>query len=219
MEKDLLDKITEHLLIDDKPSEYIISIKDSLIGTPLQIIAELENVEQSKEHHPEGNVFNHIMLVVDKAAKLKELAHNKKELMIASLLHDIGKKEATKMNKKGRLISYDHDKIGSKIANDILKKYHINNMEREIIVNLVRYHMHHLYIINNLPYGNVDEMIKNVDMNDMFLLFVSDRLGRGQNTTKEIKKELKDIEKILYILKTKYNINLDIFNKIETILI
>ena len=42
-------------------------------------------------------------------------------------LHDVGKKVATKKNIKGNYTSYNHDKIGEKIVNDILVQYDINN--------------------------------------------------------------------------------------------
>ena len=54
-------------------------------------------------------------------------------------------------------------------------------MRKTKMLNLVKYHMHHLYIIKNLPFAKTDEMIKDVDLNDMILMFVSDRLGRGQD--------------------------------------
>ena len=144
MKKELLEKITDHLLTDIKPSTYMKSIEDDLWGTPLQIINELKTVEQSPKYHPEGNVYNHVMLVVDKAAQIRNLANSKKEFMLAALLHDVGKKEATKKNSKGNYTSYNHDKIGEKIVNDILTNYDINNIERAKIVNLVKYHLHHL---------------------------------------------------------------------------
>ena len=53
-------------------------------------------------------------------------------------------------------------------------------IEQAKIFNLVKYHMHHFYIIKNLPYAKTDEMIKNVELNDMILIFISDRLRRGQ---------------------------------------
>ena len=49
------------------------SIEDDLWGTPLQIINELKTVEQSPKYHPEGNVYNHLKLVVDKVAQIVDL--------------------------------------------------------------------------------------------------------------------------------------------------
>ena len=101
MKKELLETITDHLLTDIKPSTYMKSIEDDLWGTPLQIINELKTVEQSPKYHPEGNVYNHVMLVVDKAAQIRNLAISNKEFMLAALLHDVGNNEATKKKSKG----------------------------------------------------------------------------------------------------------------------
>ena len=48
--------------------------------------------------------------------------------------------------------------------------------------------MHHIYINKDLPFGKPEAMIKTVDMNDMLLMFLSDKLGRGQ---KEKDKKMK----------------------------
>ena len=73
---------------------------------------------------------------------------------------------------------------------------------------MVRYHIHHLFIIKNLPYGNVESLVKEVDINDMALLFISDRLGRLQETYDEKSKEIFDVLEILDILNKKYNVDI-----------
>ena len=214
MEKKIFEEIKEHLLKDEKPSIYLNSIKNKLVGTPLEILAQLETVEQEKKYHPEGNVWNHVMLVTDKAAELREYSNDPESLMMAALLHDTGKKIATRKNKSGRLISYDHDKIGAKIVNEILNCYDINNKKNKKIINLVKYHMHHLYIIKNLPFASTTEMINSVNMRNMILLFISDRLGRGQNTKEKILQELFDVKEIVNILQRKNKIDLQEEEKI-----
>ena len=57
--------------------------------------------------------------------------------------------------------------------------------------------MHHLYIIKNLPYAKTKEMIKETNLNDIILLFISDRMGRG-NFEKHKKEEKLMILKKLY---------------------
>ena len=131
--------------------------------------------------------------VIDIAAKIKEFANDKKTFMLGALLHDLGKGATTKLNKKGKLTSYNHDVEGEKIASEILTFYDYKNDEKERILNLVKYHMHHLYIIKNLPFARTSELIKKVDLNDMILIFVSDRLGRGQSKREEKLEEIKDI--------------------------
>lgn len=215
----LLRYIIEHLLNDAKPSIYLKSIKESLKDTPLEILVELEGVEQEKKHHPEGNVWNHVLLVVDQAAALRGYANNPKSLMLAALLHDVGKKAATRKNKNGRWISYDHDKIGAELVSKILTSYEIDKDEIDKVCGLVKYHMHHLFIIKNLPYGNVGGLINDVDINDMALLFISDRLGRLQETYEEKSKEILDVLEILDILNQKYNVDAsEARNNVEKIL-
>ena len=46
MKKELLEKITDHLLTDIKPSTYVKSIEDDLWGTALQIINELNIIQK-----------------------------------------------------------------------------------------------------------------------------------------------------------------------------
>lgn len=209
MEKNLLETIQEHLLKDEKPSIYLNQLNKHLIDTPLQMLHELQYVDQNREYHPEGSVWNHVMMVVDRAAKVRDKANDVKSFMTAALLHDIGKKPTTRVNKKGRIISYDHDKVGAQIVETILSNYEVEEEQKKYIVNLVKYHMHHLYILKNLPYGSLDEMMKSVDINDMFLLFISDRLGRGGLEGSRSKEEIDDIRKIVNIIKEKYNVSVE----------
>ena len=180
MEKNKLREIQKELIICEKPSSYLEEIKDSLRNTPLDALLILQNTEQNLKYHPEGNVWNHVMQVIDTAAKVKEFANDKESLMMGALLHDVGKGPTTKKNKQGRWISYNHDVEGVKLAEKILDYYNYENDEKSKILNLIKYHMHHLYIIQDLPFAKTKEMIKDVDLNDMILLFISDRLGRGQ---------------------------------------
>lgn len=208
MEVNRLRKIQDNLLIYNKPSTYLEEIKPSLKNTPLEPLINLEKVEQNKKYHPEGNVWNHLKQVVDIAAKVKEYANDKGTFMLGALLHDLGKGTTTKKNKQGRIISYNHDTEGEKIVDKILTYYGYEKCEKQRILNLVKYHMHHLYIIQDLPFAKTKEMIKDVDLNDMILLFISDRLGRGQLEDNKKAKEIEDIKKVISILEENYNLDL-----------
>ena len=218
MEVNKLKEIQENLLICDKPSIYLEEIKTSLKNTPLEVLIDLEKIEQNKKYHPEGNVWNHLKQVVDTAAKIKDYANDKGSFMLGALLHDLGKGTTTKKNKQGRLISYNHDTEGEKIADKILTYYGYKDEEKQRILNLVRYHMHHLYIIKNLPFAKTNELVKDVDLNDMVLMFVSDRLGRGQVEKEKKLSEIEDIQEVIRILEVNYSLDLDeIKEKIQKI--
>lgn len=218
MEVNKLKEIQENLLICDKPSIYLEEIKGSLKNTPLEALINLEKIEQNKEYHPEGNVWNHLKQVVDTAAKIKGFANDKASFMLGALLHDLGKGTTTKKNKQGKLISYNHDTEGEKIADKILTYYDYKDDEKKRILNLIKYHMHHLYIIKNLPFAKTEQLVKEVDLNDMILMFVSDRLGRGQVEKEKKLNEIEDIQKVINILEVNYDLELnEIREKVEKI--
>ena len=218
MEVNKLKEIQENLLICDKPSIYLEEIKTSLKNTPLEVLIDLEKIEQNKKYHPEGNVWNHLKQVVDTAAKIKDYANDKGTFMLGALLHDLGKGTTTKKNKQGRLISYNHDTEGEKIADKILTYYDYKGAEKQRVLNLVKYHMHHLYIIKNLPFAKTNELVKDVYLNDMVLMFVSDRLGRGQVEKEKKLSEIEDIQEVIRILEVNYSLDLDeIKEKIQKI--
>ncbi len=69
-----------------------------------------------------------------------------------------------------------------------------------------------------MPFARTSELIKNVDLNDMILIFVSDRLGRGQSKREEKLEEIKDILQVIKILEENYSLDLNkIREKIEKI--
>lgn len=214
MNNNIFEEICNHLVEDEKPSIYFNSIKDKLIGTPFEVLAQLEEVEQSKEYHPEGNVWNHVMLVINTAAKVKKYSTDSLTFMLGALFHDIGKKATTRKNKKGRWISYDHDKVGAKLTYEILTYYGIGKEKAIYISNLVRYHMHHLYILKNLPFANTNHMLSDVQLIDIILLFLSDKMGRGKNN--QINPDvIEEVYSILDILSNRYNANI---NEIKEVL-
>lgn len=175
----LFDEINLHLLTDDSPSEYLtrISKEPSFKEHPFHLLLKLQKTEQSKKYHPEGSVWNHTMMVVDEAAKVRERSKDVKALMWAALLHDIGKPDTTR-NRKGKITSYDHDTVGANITNDFLQEFTDDDKFIQTVSNLVRYHMHMLYVLKGLPFGNSKAMVRDVDIHEIGLLCRSDRMGR-----------------------------------------
>lgn len=188
-----------HLLNDNKPSEYFNKIlRDTDIFTiyPFDMIGKLVEIEQNPMHHPEGNVWNHTMLVIDNAADRKYKTDNKREFMWAALLHDIGKGPTTKL-KNGRLVSYDHDIVGSEMAVDFLNQF---TNDKEFIKNvsiLVRWHMQILFVVKKLPFARLKEMTDEISPDEIALLGICDRLGRGNMSEEKEREEENNIKLFL----------------------
>lgn len=171
------DRITRHLLNDDFPSEYFNGLGKELRRYPLSMIWKLKSVDQSPKYHPEGNVWNHTMMVIDEAAKVREHCSDSRVFMWAAILHDIGKPDTTKI-RRGRITSYDHDTVGARLSKKFLEFYTNDYEFVQKVSNMVKYHMHMLYVLKRLPFGNLAQMIEETNIHDIALLCRCDRLGR-----------------------------------------
>ncbi|NMA66605.1 MAG: HD domain-containing protein [Clostridiaceae bacterium] len=195
----LFDEIDKHLLNDDKPSDYFKKlIENDLFKNeyPFTLISRLEKTEQSPKHHPEGNVWNHTLLVLDNAAQVRVKSKDPRAFMWAALLHDLGKATTTKY-RKGRLTSYNHDIEGEKLAVSFLEYF---NEEKNFITKvskMVRWHMQILIVTKNLPFSNIEEMKKQVDIEEIALLGLCDRLGRGME--QDVENEIMIMENFINV--------------------
>jgi putative nucleotidyltransferase with HDIG domain len=184
--QELFFEIESHLLIDESPSNYLNEISSRKIfhDSPFSMLNNLKETMQSPIHHPEGNAWNHTMLVVNEAARVKSKSNNPKVFLWAALLHDIGKTDTTR-SRKGKITAYNHDTVGAFLAEEFLNYFNCDKKFTDCIVQLVRFHMHILYVLKDLPYGNVSEMKEKVDLKDLALLGLCDRLGRHNGNRKE----------------------------------
>lgn len=197
--KSLFESIHQHLIEDERPSQYLIlcSRESAFSQYPFHMLLKLQDTKQSPVHHPEGNVWNHTLLVVDQAAKHKNKSKNASVFMWAALLHDIGKPATTK-NRKGKITSYDHDIIGSKLAIDFLSCLTSDDLFIEQVSLLIRYHMQILFVVKDLPFADIKGMKEHSDIQEISLLGLCDRLGR---TGSDKQTEEKNIQ--LFLQKSK----------------
>lgn len=196
MPMDYFDEFTEHLLKDEKPSLYLRSIENKDFFRkeyPFTMLSRLKQTEQNPKWHPEGNVWNHTLNVVDNGALVREKSDDKKVFMWSCLLHDIGKPATTKV-RKGKITAYDHDKAGEKLSADFLSSFNCDGEFIYKVSKMVRWHMQVLMVIKNLPFADIETMVREVPVHEIALLAMCDRLGRGEVTEKEIAEEKKNIE-------------------------
>lgn len=200
---ELYQEITNHLMSDEKPSEYMeaLSTQEELQGFPFHLLWKLKKTEQSKKYHPEGSVWNHTMLVLDEAAKVKEKSKEPEAFMWAALLHDIGKPSTTR-ERKGKITSYDHDTEGEKLCIEFLRFFSLEEDFIRLVSSLVRYHMHMLYVLKGLPHGDIKGLLRSVDVNEIALLCRCDRFGR---TGVDKETEENEYSRFLQILQERIN--------------
>jgi tRNA nucleotidyltransferase (CCA-adding enzyme) len=192
----VFEEFERHLMEDERPSIYfekIIKNKDIFEEYPFTLLGKLVDTPQSPQHHPEGSVWNHTLLVVDNAAKVKDLSENSRAFMWGALLHDLGKAPTTKI-RKGKITSYDHDKVGAELCMDFLRVFTKDSEFINQVTALVRWHMQTLFVIKNLPFGDVKSMASEISIKEIALLSQADRLGRGEMNESKIKEEKENIK-------------------------
>ncbi|MCC3864931.1 HD domain-containing protein [Terrisporobacter petrolearius] len=203
--KELFLKVDDILQSSDKPSVEIRELIDegSFDQKPFIKIKNLEDIEQDLIHHPEGNVLNHTLLVIDKASDLKEKSKNKRVFMWAALLHDLGKLTTTK-KRKNRITAYGHDLQGEILSRQFLHQVTEDEKFIDEVCILVKHHMQPLFYDKKLPYFKEKEIINDSDYEEISLLSLADRLGRSALYEDKIKQEEKRINNFKNFFADKY---------------
>ncbi len=109
--------------------------QSGLLEQVLPEISAMKGVEQPPQFHPEGDVFVHTLLLLDKLP-----AGSSKTLAWGALLHDVGKPPTFRV--AADRIRFDgHVEIGVKMAAEICRRLRFSNDETEQILALVVNHM------------------------------------------------------------------------------
>ena len=111
-----------------------------LLAEILPEVATLKGVEQSPEHHPEGDVWTHTLLLLENLPAMASVT-----LAMGALLHDIGK-PATFERGPDRIRFYGHVEAGVEIGEKICRRLRFSNRETEQISALIGNHMRFMHL-------------------------------------------------------------------------
>ncbi|HEY6304355.1 MAG TPA: CCA tRNA nucleotidyltransferase [Terriglobales bacterium] len=106
-----------------------------LLPEVLPEIAAMKGVEQSPEYHPEGDVFVHTLLLLDRLPPGAS-----KTLAWGALLHDVGK-PPTFRRAPDRIRFDGHVDVGVRMGAEICRRLRFSNDETDQILALVDNHM------------------------------------------------------------------------------
>jgi poly(A) polymerase len=130
------DEVTRILMGGGARKGFELLDEAGLLRVLLPEIAAMKGVEQSPDHHPEGDVFIHTMLT------LGYLDSPTETLAYGCLLHDVGKPVCLR-REDGRLTFYGHMERGAEMAEEILIRLKRTRWTRERVAYLVRNHLRH----------------------------------------------------------------------------
>jgi putative nucleotidyltransferase with HDIG domain len=108
-----------------------------LLAVLLPEIAVMKRTQQSPDYHPEGNVFNHTLLL------LNHLDAPSETLAYGCLLHDVAKPVCLRQE-ADRVTFYGHTEKGAEMAEEILMRLKRSRAVSERVSYLVRNHLRHV---------------------------------------------------------------------------
>jgi tRNA nucleotidyltransferase (CCA-adding enzyme) len=147
------------------------------------IMPELENgvgVAQNKHHI--YTIYQHCLLA------LKHCPSEKLEVRLAALFHDIAKPQ-TKRGEGLNSTFYNHDHVGARVVEKLLRRLKFSNDLIDKVVLLVDNHMFY-YNPEEVGEASVRKLIKKVGLSnikDLIDLRIADRLGSGTPKAKPYK--------------------------------
>lgn len=129
------DELTKMLTEGHAKRAFELLDETGLLEQVLPEISKMKGVEQPPQYHPEGDVFVHTLLLLDKLP-----AGSSKTLAWGALLHDVGKPPTFRVA-PDRIRFDGHVEIGVKMAAEICRRLRFSNEETDQILALVDNHM------------------------------------------------------------------------------
>ena len=104
-----------------------------LLEVLLPEVTKMKGVQQPPQFHPEGDVWVHTLLLLEK------LERPTATLALGALLHDVGKPPTFQITDRIRFNR--HVEVGAVMAEEICRRLRLSNADSERVVELVRHHL------------------------------------------------------------------------------
>ena len=160
------------------------------LGAIDQLFPELTaliDVPQESEWHPEGDVWIHTQLTIDRARELIERLPYAKQVtvMLAALAHDFGKPATTEFI-DGRIRSREHEEAGVAPTESFLDRLNIHTVDgydvRGQVIAIVRDHLKPGEFYKKrleVSVGAFRRLARKVDLDLLYRVAKADSLGRN----------------------------------------
>jgi poly(A) polymerase len=163
------------LVHDSRDRAMALAFDTGVIAAILPALVPMKGLFQGKPVQPEGNLWDHTMLV------LKHLPPNPSfTLAFAALLHDVGK-PSTRVLHHGRISFHNHEQVGARIADRLCLDLKLSNTERDRITWLVEYHQY-LGEAKKLRESKLKRILAKPGIDDLLALHRADALASTGNT-------------------------------------
>lgn len=179
------------LLLSDRPRSGIEAFVDS--GLADVVFPEIPALQlEIDEHHRHKDVFEHTMIVIDRAVALETgpdgpVPAPDLTLRLAALMHDIGKPKTRRFEAGGKVSFHHHDAVGAKMTRKRLKALRFDHHVVDDVSELVNLHLRfHGYVDEPWTDAAVRRYVK--DAGPLYERL--NRLTRADATTQNRRKAL-----------------------------
>jgi len=109
----------------------------------------MQGVEQPPRFHPEGDVWQHTLMMLEILSEEKKPRDNP-ALAWGALLHDVGKPVSRSEDENG-VHFYGHVQLGGKIADELMQRLKFSRAQREAVLDLILQHMNFMNVQKMRP--------------------------------------------------------------------
>lgn len=131
------DEFNEILLSPNRIKGILMLYETNIIDIIIPDFSKLADVQQPLEFHPEGDVFEHTVMILSKIEEGDSL-----HLIISALLHDFGKLFTYAFDmEKQRITFNEHDIVGAQQAKEVLSNLKYDNDTIDKVYYIISNHM------------------------------------------------------------------------------
>ena len=189
-------ELEKALLKADHPSVFFTELRRmEQLDLWFPELKALIGVPQPPQYHPEGDAWNHTMLVLDYTAKLRPQAEYPLGLTLSALCHDLGKAVSTELGEDGRLHAYGHEQVGVLLTGQFLSRLTREKKLKQYVENMVALHMQpNMMAAQDAKQKSFNHLFdRAVNPEDLLLLCKADLLGSclSEEQYAELEKKLR----------------------------
>jgi poly(A) polymerase len=136
------DELSRILVHPSRLRGFDLLVESGLMKQIIPEIYELQGCEQPPRYHPEGDVFQHVRLMLEKLPEDTTLG-----IVLAVLLHDIAKPATRQWDEKaGRYRFNNHAGLGATMSAGILRRLRYSNAIIDSVCETVARHMDFMHV-------------------------------------------------------------------------
>ena len=135
-------ELKKALLKAARPSIFFTVLREMhQLDTWFPELKALIGQSQHPTYHAEGDVWNHTMMVLDEAAKLRNKVQQPYAFMLSALCHDFGKAVASEAAADGAVHAYGHEFAGLPLVKAFLSRITKETKVIDYVLNMTELHM------------------------------------------------------------------------------